>query len=221
MTDREIRRRDLLRGRIAPPREVRPDSPGPVHDAVARPTGPRPLPAVIAWLDRDPCAPPPPRATPPPPVRPPGAVDEPTFLARCTRCGQCARACPHDAIQSAPERFGRAAGTPWIDAFRTPCHMCEDFPCVEACEPRALVLEQAGPIGTAQVRALDCLNRLGSPCSTCIEHCPVPDALVLRQGIPVVEPALCTGCGLCAHACPAPDKAILLVPAERRFAPAS
>ena len=213
-----LRRRDLLRGRLRAPSRETPEETG---------TEPRrstsPLPRVIAWLeDSTPSTARPargPAARRVPVVRPPGALEEDAFLARCTRCGECERACPHGAIRPAPDHLGEVRDTPWIDVLRAPCMMCEDLPCVRACAPGALDLSGAGPIGTAFVRGIDCLNRLGSPCSVCVEHCPVPDALVLRGSVPVVEPALCTGCGRCAHACPAPEKAILLLPSERSARP--
>ena len=215
-----VSRRDLLRGRLRAPS---PEVPETTRTPPQRSSGT--LPRVIAWLDES-SPTPPPRPTGAgsrraPLVRPPGAIEEEAFLASCTRCGECERACPHGAIRPAPAHCGEARNTPWIDVLRAPCMMCEDFPCIRACESGALDLAGAGPIGTAFVRELDCLNRLGSPCSVCVEHCPVPDAIVLRGSTPVVEPALCTGCGRCAHPCPAPEKAILLLPRARRAVPHS
>jgi ferredoxin-type protein NapG len=94
--------------------------------------------------------------------------------------------------------------------------MCEDTPCVAACEPGALVLDGAGAMGTARVLELDCLNRLGSFCSTCVEHCPVPGAIMLAGSLPVIDARLCSGCGICLHVCPAPSKAIALLPTGER-----
>lgn len=48
-------------------------------------------------------------------------------------------------------------------------------------------------------------------CRTCLERCPVPDAMKLDHGVPMVVPAACTGCRICHDVCPAPTKAILLV----------
>ena len=70
--------------------------------------------------------------------RPPGAIDEESFLRTCTRCDDCTKACPHEAIQRAPERLREAAGTPIIEADHQPCLMCHDFPCVTACQVEAL-----------------------------------------------------------------------------------
>jgi ferredoxin len=178
---------------------------------------------VIAWLEDAERSAPPPRSTTRGVawLRPPGALDEREFLERCTRCHACEQACLPGAIRSVPERYGAAAGTPWIDPARAPCQLCSDWPCIAACTPAALALEGAAAMGTAHLVESSCLNRLGSPCSVCVEHCPVPGALVLRGALPVVEDLLCTGCGLCAHACPAPARALIIAPREHRRASAA
>jgi MauM/NapG family ferredoxin protein len=149
-------------------------------------------------------------------LRPPGAIAESEFLAACTRCDDCASACPHDAIRSAPTRLREAADTPIIDPLRAPCLLCEDLPCITACETGALRIEAPATLGTARIQPLDCLNRLGSPCSVCVERCPVTDALTMQEGLPVVNESICTGCGVCQHVCPAPGAAILMLPNPER-----
>ena len=149
-------------------------------------------------------------------LRPPGALEEVDFDSLCTRCNECAKACPHDAITRVPERMGDRSGTPTIEPARAACMMCEDWPCIEACEPGALVLDAAVALGTAQVRPLDCLNRMGSSCSVCVEQCPVPDAMRMVDGLPTVEAGLCTGCGVCTHSCPSPSAAIMILPNRDR-----
>ncbi len=71
-------------------------------------------------------------------------------------------------------------------------------------------------MGTARVLELDCLNRLGSPCTVCVEQCPVPGAIALAGSLPVIDERSCTGCGVCLYACPAPGKAIALLPERER-----
>lgn len=68
----------------------------------------------------------------------------------------------------------------------------------------------------ARILVFDCLAHQGSPCSSCAEHCPEPDAIVLdaRQR-PSVNLGACTGCGRCAEACPAPRTAIAIGPEAR------
>lgn len=151
-----------------------------------------------------------------PVLRPPGAVDEPTFLKDCTRCGDCINACPHDAIILAPDRFGEAAGTPMIDPTEAPCHMCEDFPCIAVCEPGVLTHDVPKTMGTARIEPFHCLAHNGSICTDCFDACPVPDALLLNEGLPEIIDDKCTGCGVCHNVCPAPSNAILITPLPER-----
>jgi ferredoxin-type protein NapG len=178
---------------------------------------------VISWLDPEM------RATPRrgeadaafPLLRPPGAVAEDAFLRACTRCGDCARACPHDAILDAPERLRDAGGTPIIDPLTAACQMCEDLPCIAACETGALRPEAPAALGTALVQPLDCLNRMSATCSVCVERCPVPGAMAFAGDVPAANEALCTGCGICQHVCPAPNNAIAMLPNRERPTPES
>jgi NAD-dependent dihydropyrimidine dehydrogenase PreA subunit len=149
-------------------------------------------------------------------LRPPKAIEEHAFLAGCTRCNACVAACPPKAIVLAPERFRAAAGTPMIDPHRQPCLLCDGLPCVQACEPGVLARDLPVAMGRAAILPPQCLNRLGTTCTVCAERCPVPGALTMRGGMPVVDDATCTGCGVCHFACPAPTPAILILAALDR-----
>lgn len=149
---------------------------------------------------------------PVPLFRPPGAIAESQFLRDCTRCRDCITACPYDAIDQASERFGPAAGTPIIDADKNACQMCSDFPCITACEPDVLRYANPKSIGVARVTAQLCLAYNGTICTVCSERCPVPDAISLAEGKPLIVEDVCTGCGVCRYVCPAPENAILLMP---------
>ena len=145
--------------------------------------------------------------------RPPGAVAEPQFLAGCTRCSDCIEACPYDAIHHAPDRLGKAAGTPIIRADVVACMMCEDFPCIASCKPGVLT-EAIPPImGTARVTPHLCLAYHHTTCTVCSERCPVDDAITICDGKPTINESVCTGCGVCRYVCPAPENAILHMPA--------
>lgn len=156
-----------------------------------------------------------------PVLRPPGAVEETAFLEGCTRCDECIKACPHGAIVHAPERFRGAAGTPMIDPMRSPCRMCEDFPCISACEPGVLRRDVPVKMGVARVDTTTCLAHQNSFCTVCSEHCPVEGAIEVRDGKPRIVEEACTGCGVCQHVCPAPANAILLMPVAERPLPPS
>lgn len=148
--------------------------------------------------------------------RPPGAVEESDFLARCSRCGECLKACPHQAIVKAPLRLREAAGTPVIEAAENPCRHCSDTPCAQVCEPGVLRADYPQKMGQASVATMDCLAWQGSFCTVCFEQCPIEGVISLDQGKPVIDARACTGCGVCLYVCPAPRKAILLLPEQNR-----
>jgi ferredoxin-type protein NapG len=174
----------------------------------------KPLPAIISWLDPEM------KATPFrggdlrafPLLRPPGALAEKDFLAACTRCQKCAEACEPGAIRFAHANLRESEGTPIIEPLKAACLLCEDFPCVSACEPGALREDALAPLGVAEIQALNCLNRLGTDCASCVERCPVEGALEFVGMTPAVNEALCTGCGMCQYVCPAPENAVLMLP---------
>ncbi|VAW67706.1 Ferredoxin-type protein NapG (periplasmic nitrate reductase) [hydrothermal vent metagenome] len=80
-------------------------------------------------------------------IRPPFAIEELDFLLACNRCGDCTDACPHHIIFPLPATLGaKVFATPALDLKNHGCHLCEDWPCVQACETKALLIpdESAG-----------------------------------------------------------------------------
>ena len=131
-------------------------------------------------------------------LRPPGAVEEALFLERCTRCSDCAKACPYHAIV-----FDRRDGSPVIFPDQMACHLCEDFPCITACETDALLLVDTPRdvrMGLAVVSHRTCTA--GQGCHACVSRCPTEalsmDFDTLRL---VVASGQCVGCGLCEQTC--------------------
>ena len=149
-------------------------------------------------------------------LRPPGAVAEEDFLQMCTRCNDCVDACPYDSITLAPKRFKAAADTPMIDAFDSPCRMCEDTPCVDACGTGALDASLPLKMGIAHLQTYNCLAYNQSICNVCEERCPVDGAIALDDGRPRIVDEHCTGCGVCHSVCPAPINAIMIMPVPNR-----
>ena len=131
-------------------------------------------------------------------LRPPGAVDEELFLSRCTKCGDCLPACPYASIKN-----DLATGYPVIFANESPCHLCDDFPCISACETEALlpVGDRAEVrMGMAVVSRADCTADQG--CRFCLTKCPVGALSVdFLDAYPVVDKEKCVGCGICEQVC--------------------
>ncbi len=151
-------------------------------------------------------------------LRPPFARPEPEFLECCTRCDDCIAACPHDVIFKLPARYGiEVAGTPAMDLANRGCHLCEDWPCVTACEPHALSLPAPEPIEGAprlanlQIDTDVCLPYSGPECGACADSCLVPGALEWQDGVrPHINQDICTGCALCREVCILTPKAITI-----------
>ena len=164
-------------------------------------------------------------------LRPPFAETELRFLLDCTRCDKCIEACDYDVLFKLPESKGRqVSGTPAMNLLNVGCHMCEDWPCVRACEPHALKFPDGhdeGPqtppkLARAWIDTSTCLPYLGPECGACGHACPVPGALEWEDGVrPVINEKDCTGCALCREACIADPKAIKVsVLASKEEAPA-
>jgi ferredoxin-type protein NapG len=152
-------------------------------------------------------------------VRPPGALTEPAFIAACTRCGECATACPVHAITMLPPSAGLATGTPVLDVAATACIMCETMPCATACPTPALEVPAWGwlDVRMAKVRIDQerCITWRDVECGICARVCPVgDDALKLSdRGRPLIG-AACTGCGQCIAACVTTPSSISATPRE-------
>jgi ferredoxin-type protein NapG len=172
-------------------------------------------------------------------LRPPGAVGEETFLAKCTKCGLCAEACPFKALLIAAPGDGKPVGTPYFSMRDNPCRMCRDVPCAAACPTGALdpVLlsetDGAGKmrlnvnrtkIGLAMIDRETCIAYWGVQCDACYRACPVIDKAITveysrndRTGKhailgPVVHSEHCTGCGMCERACVTKKASIFVLP---------
>jgi ferredoxin-type protein NapG len=148
------------------------------------------------------------------PIRPPGALPEQQFRETCSRCGECVRVCPVQAIKIDP-RGVKGAGAPFIDIDSAACVMCDGLLCMNKCPSGALVPTPIGDIdmGTAAWKEQTCLRTGGESCTICIDECPIGEvAIVLDAGkIKVIEDG-CTGCGVCQNRCPTSPKSITVIP---------
>jgi len=154
-------------------------------------------------------------------VRPPGALPEPTFLAACTRCGECERVCPVNAIHPLSTQHGLAAGTPALDVDVTACVMCVDMPCAAACPTDALDLPverwRGIRMATIDIDEDRCIAFRDVDCGVCVRVCPGgTNAISLdASGRPVIG-AACTGCGTCISACVTSPSSISAHPIGRK-----
>jgi ferredoxin-type protein NapG len=132
-------------------------------------------------------------------LRPPGAVEEALFLDRCTRCGDCLPACPYGSVKKDP-----ATGYPVIFANESPCFLCDDFPCIAACETEALLPvgeRRDVQMGLAIITQANCTADQG--CQFCIAKCPTEALSVVgfEDPYPLVDQEKCVGCGVCEQVC--------------------
>jgi ferredoxin-type protein NapG len=162
-------------------------------------------------------------------LRPPGALPEQDFLGACVRCGLCVRDCPYKTLKLSSLGDHVATGTPYFEARKVPCEMCEDIPCVVAC-PTGALDRQLKDIGKARmglaalVDQETCLNFLGLRCDVCYRVCPAIDKAITLETVhnprsdrhamllPTVHSASCTGCGKCEKSCVLPEAAIKVLP---------
>jgi polyferredoxin len=165
-------------------------------------------------------------------LRPPGALDEPDFLDRCIRCGECMKVCPNNSLHPTLSEAGLEGL--WTPTLVPRIGYCEPscVLCSEVCPTGAIwqitpkekgwvvgVGQQSQPIrlGTAFYDRGRCLPwAMATDCIVCEEWCPVsPKAIYVEEAQvidsagktktlkqPRVDPSRCVGCGACEYACP-------------------
>ena len=150
-------------------------------------------------------------------IRPPYALPELEFLLACTRCDECIKACPYNVIFKLSAKLGaQVVGTPTLDLLNKGCHLCEDWPCVEACKPKALQFPEIDEneklrlpiLASAEINTNTCLPYNGPECGACAPACPVPGAMIWKMEKPRIDADFCAGCGLCRDACVLDPKAV-------------
>lgn len=141
------------------------------------------------------------------------------MLRTCSRCGDCAAACPAQCIVLDP---AVDQGLPTIVARLSPCVMCTDLSCMSACGTGALEVVSRSDIrmGLAVVDGERCLRGgRGEDCRLCVSQCPVgATALRIDEDGAVSVGAGCTGCGVCERVCPTEPASIVVRPGQGREA---
>jgi len=131
-------------------------------------------------------------------LRPPGAVDEARFLERCTQCGDCVKACPPGAI-AAHERDA----TPVLFPGSSPCLLCDDFPCIAACQTGALLpIDGIHEVHMGMAVVSHRLCTAGQGCHACVSKCPTQALMMDFESMQLaVGRESCVGCGMCEMIC--------------------
>jgi MauM/NapG family ferredoxin protein len=155
-------------------------------------------------------------------VRPPGAKPEPEFLALCTRCSLCIKACPTNMLQPGLLEAG-------LDGLFAPLAVSRSGPCESLCNACGQVCPTGAitglplhvrpwaKMGTAVITRRKCLAwEFDKSCLVCDEACPY-DAIKLVEDeeheveVPIVEETRCSGCGYCENKCPVTGRAAVRV----------
>ena len=139
-------------------------------------------------------------------LRPPGALDEPDFLARCIRCGECMKVCPNNALQPALTEAGLEGL--WSPTLVPRIGYCEPscVLCSEVCPTGAIwqitpkekgwvvgvgaAHSQPVRLGTAFYDRGRCLPwAMATECIVCEEWCPVSPKAIYVEEAQVVDSA--------------------------------
>jgi polyferredoxin len=141
-------------------------------------------------------------------IRPPGSLDEPHFLDRCIRCGDCMKVCPNNALHPALLEGG-------LEGLWTPVLV----PRVGYCEPNCVLCTQVCPTGA--IWEITVAQKIGRPAgvATTAPNDP-PAGEPIRIGTAFFARGRClpwamgTECIVCEEWCPTSPKSIFLVSAD-------
>ncbi len=141
-------------------------------------------------------------------LRPPGALDEPDFLSRCIRCGECMKVCPNTALHPTFDEAGleglwSPTLVPRIGYCEPSCVLCSEV-CPTGAIWQITPKEKGWVVGVGQSAAADQPIRLGTAfydrgrclpwamateCIVCEEWCPVSPKAIYVQEAQVIDSA--------------------------------
>jgi ferredoxin len=134
-------------------------------------------------------------------LRPPGALDEPDFLSRCIRCGECMKVCPNNALQPTLVEAG-------LEGLWTPTLV----PRIGYCEPSCVLCSEVCPTGA--------IWQISPREKGWVVGVDAPQNQPIRLGTAFYDRGRClpwamaTDCIVCEEWCPVSPKAIYLEKAE-------
>ncbi|MFC0225203.1 ferredoxin-type protein NapF [Serratia aquatilis] len=131
-------------------------------------------------------------------IRPPWSCEPSLFIAGCTRCQECVKACETGVLITG------SGGFPELDFQRAECTFCRK--CAEACEAQLFYPPQYQPWQHVVTFTALCLALQGVECRSCQDSCET-QAIRFRPRLggiarPVLDTAACNGCGACVAGCP-------------------
>jgi len=164
-------------------------------------------------------------------LRPPGVKDEPEFLAKCIRCGECMKVCIKNSLQPALMESGFEGMftprlVPRLGYCEFNCTLCGQVCPSNAIKRLDVKEKQSFVIGLAVFDKDRCLPfAKDESCIVCEEHCPTYDKAIKFKSIkakdktgseviikqPYVIDDLCIGCGICENVCPLKGDAAIRV----------
>jgi ferredoxin len=135
-------------------------------------------------------------------LRPPGSLDEPEFLSRCIRCGECMKVCPNTALHPTLDEAG-------IEGFWTPTLV----PRIGYCEPSCVLCSEVCPTGAIwQITPKDKGWVVGVGAQQ--QNQPVRLGTAFYDRGRCLPWAMATECIVCEEWCPVSPKAIYVQEAQ-------
>lgn len=137
-------------------------------------------------------------------LRPPGSLDEPDFLDRCIRCGECMKVCPNNALHPTLDQAG-------LEGLWTPTLV----PRIGYCEPSCVLCSEVCPTGAiwqTTPREKGWVTGASESASTSAQRIRLGTAFYDRgRCLPWAE---ATDCIVCEEWCPVSPKAIYVEEAD-------